>query len=474
MFGGGLIVHLNADGTLRSVNGWFVEGINLQTEPTLTEESAVTKMRQYWAERHTGIAPEAAAPVLWVFDPSVLDDGPEGGVRLVWKVEARNLQAGLDEHYYLDAQTGELVWWMNAVKNATRREVYYCTNGPCIIDTYDPVYNYIFGRSEGQPARGPDPITGTSGVDLAYDRLEAVRRYYVDTYQTDGANGAGGLGDGTFVPQTTAQVHMIGGETGAENFGWYFTLPLLSHMLDVVGHEYSHSVPLTGGNPMVNPGESGALNEGFAAIQGEGFEQYLTGVVDWIAEAEDTPPGWIPFYFSNPKAPWVYSPDRIYDRYFACDVPDEHIGAFIPMKAAFLMSVGGSFNNCSIHGIGLDRTLHIWYRAYTQYFTETTHFNAARTYFLQACKDLYGFAVYPDQTYGSPICYQVDKALRRSRWTSLVSAAALLSTRRNATSAPLTRTRQTPAVTAAASRMSIATETERRIATTFARMIQRR
>ena len=283
VLGGALIVHLNSDGTLRSINGDFVTGINLETTPSLTEDGATAAVRQYWSDRHGDVAAEVAAPALWVLDRAVLDDGSNGGARLVWKVEARNLEKGLQEEFYIDAQTGELAWWMNAVRGATRREVFDSRNPAlgCVMDYYDSTYNYTFGRSEGQPARGPDPITGRTTADLLYDRLEIVRRYYLDTFNRNGANGQGGLGDGSQVPTTTAQVRVVS-DSGGMNFRWFFRVNEQSPLIDLLGHEYSHSVTVSGGDYLVYAGESGSLDEAFSDLQGEGFEQYLTGAVDWL------------------------------------------------------------------------------------------------------------------------------------------------------------------------------------------------
>ena len=56
VFGGALIVHVNSDGTLRSINGNFAKGIEVETTPSLGEEEAVTKVEQYWRERHGEVA----------------------------------------------------------------------------------------------------------------------------------------------------------------------------------------------------------------------------------------------------------------------------------------------------------------------------------------------------------------------------------------------------------------------------------
>ena len=413
VFGGDLIVHVNSDGTLRSINGNFTKGIELETTPSLTEEGAAAKVQQYWTERHGDVVPEIAAPALWVFDGSVLGEGGAAGVRLVWKVEARNLESGLREDFFVDAKTGELAWWLNEVAKATQREVYDCSIG-CVIDYYDSTYNYIFGRSEGQPIRGINPITATDGDDRLYDRLEMVRRYYVDVFNRNGANGYGGLGDGTWVPVTTARAYLV--DYAGQNNGYYIQVWAWSSFVDLLGHEYSHSVPMIDGSRMTGHAEHGGLGETFAQTQGEGFEQYLKGSADWIDRAEDGGPDGALFNWAYPKDPNTpcegYGLDRYNEQWFPCSqTAEEHSVSSVPMYGMYLMSAGGTFNGCTMHGIGLERTLQILYRAFTVYFTLTTRFNEAYTYFGQACKDLYTPEGSNDP-FGGPICYQVVKALR--------------------------------------------------------------
>ncbi len=410
VYGGELVVHLKSNGSLRSINGNFLQNISLNATPAFSGDDALEEAVAAWNEEHPGVIPEAAYPALYVFSSSSLSDGADGPYFLVYAVQIRNLDKGYNESFFVDAHTKTLIYHLNNVRNATRREVYDCTNSAlgCVIDKTDSKYpGYVFGRSEGQPERGANPITQTSTTDILYTRLKVVRDYYREKFNRDGGNGQGGLGDGTHVPFTTERAYLRPGEcpTGGYNDGYSIHLCSTSQLIDVIGHEYSHSVT----NFLVYQGQSGALAEAFSELNQEGFQHYLKANNDWLWAAEDTPSGWLPDSFMDPHVQGYAGPyaDRFYDSLFYCgtfwDNGGVHLNSMMIGKAAYLASEGGSFNGCNdIKGIGLDRVLQIWYRAYTQYMTATSNFNAAYTYFNQACQDLYG----------NPICYQLDKALR--------------------------------------------------------------
>jgi len=180
VYGDELIVHLKANGTLRSINGSFVPNISVATTPTLQSEEALKTASSYFEAKYQGAVAEASEPKLWVINPSLVRGEEPGESVLSWEVKVRDLTKDKDETVFVDAETGEVVFEVSNVRNQTRREVYDCSNTAlgCVIDTHDPTYDYIFGRSEGQPVRGINPILQKAQDDLLYDRLEVVRRYY--------------------------------------------------------------------------------------------------------------------------------------------------------------------------------------------------------------------------------------------------------------------------------------------------------
>ncbi len=411
VFSGELIVHLNANGSVRSINGSFEQNIVLNTTPSLTPDDAVGSAVASWESRYGGIIAEVAEPTLWVISPAALSNQADGPYYLAWGVRVRNAEASLDLTLFVDAHSGTVVYEASNVRKATSREVWDCSNISlgCVLDRYDPVYRYTFGRSEGQPERGVNPILQTANDDLLYDRLEIVRRFFVDAFNRNGANGQGGLGDGRTVPVSTVRAYLTPAlcpRGGDYSPGSHIRICQTSTLIDLVAHEYSHDVV----SFLNYSGQSGSLDEAFAYFNAEVFEKYLTGAVDWLNDTVDE----CEVNFADPKSSCgsEYAlpggPDHFYDRVFQCSYLGDdfniHWNALVPMKAASLASKGGSFNGCSISPIGIERLAQIVYRAYTQYFTPSTNFNGAYAYLLQACRDIYGAT--------SPVCYQVDKAFR--------------------------------------------------------------
>lgn len=63
---------------------------------------------------------------------------------------------------------------------------------------------YTFGRIEGAPARGPNPVPGpgfgSTDVDTLYNIVPVIHQYYLDKFGRNGPNGLGGAGDGIHQP----------------------------------------------------------------------------------------------------------------------------------------------------------------------------------------------------------------------------------------------------------------------------------
>jgi Zn-dependent metalloprotease len=69
-----------------------------------------------------------------------------------------------------------------------------------------------------------------------------------------------------------------------------------------------------------------------------------------------------------------------------------------------LVAEGGSFNGCTIAGIGTDKLEQILYRVVTQYYSSSASFNSGYYNWIQAAADLYGA--------DSPECLQTRRALQ--------------------------------------------------------------
>lgn len=436
VFGGQLKLHHNptthqdlTTGKISSAGG--VVDVN----PTISLEEAVEIAQE--------VSEQSAADVLknnlYIFNEQLLNKLKPSGNVLVWQIELYQEEPLFHEYYFINAHTGNVVYQIHGLQDAVDRRIWDCSygayTGDCYLDTTDPLTSYVYGRSEGQAARGVNPnwyITSLTDTDNLYDALGSTFSYYEEKFLRNGANDAGGMGDGS------SSVYPVTGTVGLTYIDYYllsesdytscpnafFDGARAMHYCesyvtnDITGHEYAHAVNyysiLDGnGDPagLAYTNEIGALNEANSDVFGEALEYYMTGTNDWLMGAE-LPDGALRS-MSDPTA-YTYPdddgndvpyPDRYTSENLYCGTGDSggvHLNSSVVNKAAYLMAVGGTFNGCTITGIGRDMEEAIFYRAQTVYYTTTTDFNGAYTALLAACRDLYS----------ADDCKQVEKALR--------------------------------------------------------------
>jgi hypothetical protein len=234
--------------------------------------------------------------------------------------------------------------------------------------------------------------------------LGSIHNYYLTKFGLNGANRAGGIGDGVSSPASVTWARSLINWDGANTASCpnaFFSLNRLNFCLglttlDVIAHEYAHAVQTysirdSNGDPsgLIYVGEQGALNEGHSDIFGEAVDNFVTGSGNWLI-GEGT------IFTRSLSDPTQSSlPDRFYSPNYRCGTSDHggvHTNLGVFTKAAYLISEGTQgvpFNGCSITGLGRDKEENIIFRAVNHYFTPFTGFNAARLLINQACADLY-------------------------------------------------------------------------------------
>ncbi len=176
--------------------------------------------------------------------------------------------------------------------------------------------------------------------------------------------------------------------------------------LDVAGHEIGHAVcsytaDLTYSN------ESGALNEGFSDIWGASIEYFAEpNKQTWlIGEDIERRSGHAALRsMSDPKSegqPDTYHGTNWYSG--SSDNGGVHTNSGVLNYWYYLVSVGGSGTNdnndsYNVTGIGIDKAGKIAYRTESVYLTSSSDYADARTYSIQAAKDLYGAGSAEEQT----------------------------------------------------------------------------
>jgi Zn-dependent metalloprotease len=265
VFGAEIRVHFDSEGELRSVNGVFVPGIDIDPHPLLTPEQA----------RRVAIAAVSKQPeigdsaILAASDAELLVyrsglmRGESGPDHLVWEVEVGD-GAGTREFMYIDAGDGSVIEQITGIHTITR------------IVSRGTNANQIW--NEGDPL----PFSGLGGdADLHINQLIATAgetyRLFENlsggTYRSwDGANGVmASLYDPEDPPVQCPNAWWDGERT---NF-----CPQLS-VDDVVAHEWTHAyTQATHG--LVGGWQVGALNESFSDIFGE--------IVDLLNDPDEDP-----------------------------------------------------------------------------------------------------------------------------------------------------------------------------------------
>ncbi|MFJ8530807.1 M4 family metallopeptidase [Bacillus sp. NPDC094106] len=169
------------------------------------------------------------------------------------------------------------------------------------------------------------------------------------------------------------------------------TFTSLSGGIDVVGHELTHAVTENSSN-LIYQNESGALNEAVSDIFGTLVEYYDNRNPDWEIGEDIYTPGKAGDALRSMSDPTKYGdPDHYSKRYTgSSDNGGVHTNSGIINKAAYLLANGGTHYGVTVNGVGNDKLGAIYYRANTQYFTQSTTFSQARAGLVQAAADLYG------------------------------------------------------------------------------------
>ncbi len=182
--------------------------------------------------------------------------------------------------------------------------------------------------------------------------------------------------------------------------------------LDVVAHEFAHGITQFS-NDLVYSFQSGALNESFSDIIGAGAEFFWhpqgSGLfkADWYI-GEDAFPnynfgiqnGLVRYLadpnqfsqFGNPSLPDPCHLAQYYNLPFEIDRGGVHINATIYAHAFYLLAAGGTnrVSGKSVSGIGIDKALRIFYRAWVYKLTSTSQFVHAAQALLDSARELYG------------------------------------------------------------------------------------
>jgi thermolysin len=415
VFGGQVIVQLDAASARKAFGRVYKEARQLDTTPALGPAEAVSK-----AVAALGYAGEFARKPeakLVILPHAVIGPNMPPGATLTYQVELLiedGTPATARHEYFIDARDGHVVWHYD---NLQRQSPPPCVNPTSGVgnslysnqQTLATMLNGVFYMQD--PTRGcmwttdlgsvyasdftngttysdADNVWGnfsmssrqTAGVD-AHFGAQKTWDYFLNVHGRLGIDGNG--------YRMLSRTHY--GPCGYYNAFWngisvtYGDGNCVQHWAtpDIVGHEITHGLTeKTAG--LIYSGESGGLNESFSDIFGTGVEFYIGISPDYdLGEGV----GGIRS-MSNPPADGN-SIDHYSNYYPGIDV---HYSSGIQNKAFYLLAEGGThpLSRVQVAGIGRAAAEAIFYRTLvTKLFPSATFYNA-REGSLSAAADLYG------------------------------------------------------------------------------------
>lgn len=420
VWGAELSVHIDRDGKVTSATGSLSELGQLDVRPRLSESQAAAQAQAAWISEFGDDDGAFKSARLFVVDQSLLDKNVSAKLHLAWEVRLVSSFASRSYKYLVDAHSGEVLAKLPQIASLNRIVVDCSAGGTAGVGTGDcylnqNIFGYIFGRSEGQPDRGQNPIYNTDRLDtdFIYYRVGVAHNYFLSQFGRDGANFLGGIGTSGGSSQFTPAASYAGDGTNAPQFGISFCpnanwdpdrerLSFCKGMptMDIVGHEYTHAITHFSvvdefGAPsgFVFQNDAGALSEGFSDVFGEAAERWAYGSNDWMMGSSQNVTTPIMRNIANPES--MNLPSTTYSPFYFCGTNDDggiHTNNVVLAHAAYRLANGGELSGCSISGLGPQKQEAIFYRALSTYFSPTSNFAAAYTALINACADLFGGA----------------------------------------------------------------------------------
>jgi Zn-dependent metalloprotease len=386
VFGRQLVVHIDPRGRVASVNGQFVPGIDLPTQPSIGAEQAEGAALRDLLENQLDPAERAhvVTDVRHAKTQLMVYVDPAGKARLTWYVVIMTYSPLGQWRSFVNAMRPSVVHAFDSLADAKRRVTYTADNSTDV-----PGRQLI---DEGERSRDPVAQAAQDGAGTVYD-------YYQKTFKRDSIDGRG-------MP-IVSTVHYGDTEADAENAAWIGEASQmvygdggkifkpLAYGLDVIGHELTHGVTENTAN-LVYEGQSGALNEAYSDIFGSLIERQNWTIGEQVVKS---PPYPVPYLRSleDPTIGGRYDPNNPLDGVGQPATVSEyaklplsrradnggvHINSGIPMHAAFLVA----------QAIGREKMEQIYYRTLTQYLTPDSEFFASGDATVRSAQELYGAA----------------------------------------------------------------------------------
>jgi Zn-dependent metalloprotease len=365
VFDAQLIVHLRNNNEIYSVHGNLVRNTAFD-KPTITDPEAKDKALQKAKKDAKDIPLTIDIAQRYIVNKKILGESDDEKNYLTLAVTIKNTNTASDDfakQYFIDLATGTIVHEEDFVFHALNRQIGCNASAGCSK-----------GRAEGEA-----PVGG--GIDTLYDMIGAYHAFLLQNFQRDSLNGSGGKITAQFKPP-------------CKNAAWNGSfISVCSDMVtaDVIFHELTHGLTTYTAN-FAQTTQGGMLNEGNSDVFSISAQQG-----DYIMSG---PNGSVVRNLQDPAS--NDQPDMLFSPNYEC--PEEvHHESTVLGHAFYLMSEGGTKNNCAISPIGKLNAIKIQYQALTKYLNATANYKSYYTAMINACNDLFQQA--------SSTCRQVKAAL---------------------------------------------------------------
>ncbi|MEJ2106883.1 MAG: M4 family metallopeptidase, partial [Acidiferrobacteraceae bacterium] len=399
VIGGELIVNMDAEGRMSSMNGEAKANISLDPTPTLTateaEQRAVDAVAAFYKVGTSQLA--ASTPVLSIYAPELI--GPAGpGPLLVWRMDVTSgPQAMIDEFVLIDARKGGIALHFTQVEHAKSRKTYDATS---VTSTSQLPGTLLCSESTADNCTASDTDANTASL-YAGDTYD----FYKNHFGRDSIDDKGM----TIVSSVHFDFAYAGGL--CPNAAWVDSLKQMVYCNgmpegdDVDAHELTHGVT-SRTSDLFYWYQSGAINESMSDVFGE-FVDLTNG-----RGASDVPVSLPPSgtrwelgegsVIGVIRSMWTPNdhgqPNRMSDTtYYAIGSGDNggvHTNSGIGNHAAALMVDGGTFDPGSgpvtVTGIGIDKAAQIYYEVQTHLLTSGSDYFDLSNALYQGCLNLVG------------------------------------------------------------------------------------
>ncbi len=398
VFGRELVVQINTQDEVSMIGGQYEPSIELNTIPQLGAEDALNSALSLLDERPLD-SPNIIEPSQLII---YVNQNIEPVLTYRAVIEYHTNESGYHkEQIFVDANSGKAVNQITLLHAAFNSSI-YTLNNQCFSE-------------RNQSVLPGTEISPNSDVHAQGTHNNSIHAYYFykHMFGRDSWDGNG--------RKIVSTVHIrfsdMNNQCHSDNA--FFTGSQLlfgdgdriysnpGSSIDVFGHEYSHGFTSSSSN-LTYQNESGAINEAISDIMGAGLSVWKNSggsengnptnfnptESDWTIAEDAALIAQAKRYLNDPAA----NGDSI-DNYNtrntgSADAGGVHSNSGIMNLAFYLLSEGGKHprntTNTDVTGIGIEKSLQIYYYANNNLFTQSTNFRDARGKLAVAAKTLYG------------------------------------------------------------------------------------